>query len=476
MKDSSYLRGHRAFNRLKPKELEELAAEFSRLGCPGETSLISPGVPLEGIYLIEEGLCREGEGEEARYYSRGDILFGDVLMAPRKADKGVVAREACRLFYLGRERFNRWRYRFPRAVAKLDIPGFRPQGHRHSPLARSVLREKRLFWLVKSIPYLILFPLLPFRIMFRRRNGTFVEGTRLVCRTFRLKKFRNINLTIPLEQIQTVEIVQKGLFHRIMKTGDLLVRVNGPRGSVLIKNIGDPGREQERIMSLKRTAGELAASREEDRVKGEIAQWLGRESGIVLLEEARPLDAGDGAGRAVFGKSPLVLLRRGWWQLLLTLGSASLLLAGAGGRWPVFLPFLAFGASLCLFLYVLIDWLNDTYRIEEGYLLDENREPLGRKRVKKQVELVSIQNVITIQKGIGPNLFDYGTVEVIVPGRGDPLSLEGVKRPGRVQDRILEERDRWREKTLRREGEARREELKLYVSRITQELSEKGRL
>ncbi|MDC7224785.1 MAG: hypothetical protein PQJ60_13650, partial [Spirochaetales bacterium] len=139
------------------------------------------------------------------------------------------------------------------------------------------------------------------------------------------------------------------------------------------------------------------------------------------------------------------------------------------------LPLIALGAFLLLAVYQLVDWANDLYKVEGGMLLDLNRKPLGKSRSLRQAELTAIQNVIAEQKGLWANLFDFGDVKIIVPGSEEGILWEGLRSPGRVQERILRERRAWIDGKEEKERLAQQEDLMLYCRFISQELSEKNR-
>ncbi len=472
MKDGSYLRGHRYFRNLKPAEGEELASLFSVLECRSGACLIPEGSPVEGIYLIREGAVKESD----RIYGAGEILGTGSVLAPYASPFRADVLEGGRILYLSRSDLLLWANRRPRAWLRLD-PALRAgiSGKRGPLLSASVLRENRLFWLLKTLPTLLFPPLLLVRLLLRRRNGTFVEGDRLTCRYFRWKNLKNTNLTIPLEQIQSVEIQQKGLVSRLLRTGNLLIRVNGAEGHVLVRNIPRPQEEQERILSLKRRAEEAAAAAKHRRIRRDIAQWIRREEGIVLVEEGAESRA-DRGGEAVFRKSLWILLSLTWWQIALMGGGIYLILQAkrSGEEWLILL-LIALGLILALLLYRVVDWANDLYKVAGGYLLDVNRKPLGKEKCRRQAELGVIQNVIAEQKGIWANLLDFGNIRIIIPGSGEGILWEGLRNPERVQNLILRERRSWLDSLGEKERLEQQEDLMLYCRILSQELSGNNR-
>jgi hypothetical protein len=480
VKDSSYLRGHRYFQNLKPAELDELSALFSVLDCRAGACLIPAGGPVEGLFLIESGLVKEtvppGETSPVRenLYASGKILGLEALLSPYVSSSRADILEQSRILFLGRSDFLLWAGRRPRAYRRLasSLPGrlFLKKG---PVLSASVLRENRLFWILKTIPTILFPPLLLMRLILRKRNGTFVEGDRLTCRYFRWKTLKNINLTIPLEQIQSVEVSQNGLMSRIMKTGNLMIRVNGAEGHVLVRNIPRPGAEQEKILRLKRRADETAQAAKHRRIRRDISRWLQKEEGIHLTEES----AGSRSAvpqRVVFRKSLWVLIARIWWLFPLAGGAVYLILRSLTGEGRSLLwTFL--GMTALLFLYEMVDWANDLYKVEGGFLLDLNKKPLGKERSSRQAELSVIQNVIAEQKGIWANLWDYGNLRIIIPGSGEGILWEGIRHPERAQSLILRERRAWMDSLSEKERQEQQKDLMLYCRILSQELSENNR-
>ncbi len=472
MKDSSYLRGHRYFRDLNPGELDELAGFFSLFRGRAGAVLIPAGAPVEGLYLLEEGILKgeDGKGND-RVYTRGDTIGEDALFSPYAASGPVSVLEECRVLYLARSDYLLWKSRRPKGVKRLALPT-----GKDGPVKGAVLRESRIFWLAKTLPSLIFPPLFLARLLLRRRNGTFVEGDKLIFRYFRWKSLKNINLTIPLEQIQSVESGQKGLLSRLMKTGDLLVRVDGSEGHVLVKNIPRPREEQERILTLKRRAEETARAAKHRRIRRDIARWIRKEEGIELIEEGKSDNGAPKRKSSLFHRSLFVLLAQIWWLIILAGGCGGLYWGGkiSSADW-VQLPLAAVMILAGLILYRLVDWANDLFKVEGGYLLDVNRKPLGEERTSRQAELSAIQNVIAEQKGLWANLFDYGDIRIILSGSGQGLLWEGMKHPRRVQERILFERRAWLDGLEEKERLSQQEDLMLYCRFLSQELSEKNR-
>jgi hypothetical protein len=472
LKDSSYLRGHRAFGNLKPADMEGLARLFSVLQCRPGACLIPQGSPVEGLYLVEKGMVRtKGPDKEEELFRCGDILNGESLFSPCAASGASFSVEESRILYLDRRDFLHWKESHPGAVKRLNLPGITTE-----ELKPAILRENYLYWAVKSLPSLLFPPLLLARLFLRRKNGAFVEGQSLILRYFRWKSLKNTNLTIPLEQIQSVEVIQKGPLSRLCRTGHLLVRVNGTEGHALVKNIPRPIKEQERILLLKRRNQEAAQARKHREIRRDIARWIQKEEGVTLLEKGGRSEQGHQEQAVVFRKSLFVLFPLVWWQILLSAGCGALFYWGTTiqADW-LFLPLIGWAVFLFLIIYQLADWANDLYKVEKGMLLDVNRKPLGKEKSQRQAELGVIQNVIAEQKGLWANLFDFGNIRIILPGSEGAVIWEGIKNPRRAQEQILLERRASMEIREEKERRSQQEDLMLYCRFISQELSEKDR-
>jgi len=145
----------------------------------------------------------------------------------------------------------------------------------------------------------------------------------------------------------------------------------------------------------------------------------------------------------VFRKSPAVLLGRLIPPLLIGAVPilAILFFGDAVSRFRI--PILSVLVPAALWaLYRIEDWRNDRFEVSGRYVVDLYRKPLGLKENRRQVELVSVQNIRTEQKGPASFIFRFGDVILVTAGGASDTVFENVSRPWKVQERLFACRER----------------------------------
>ena len=95
--------------------------------------------------------------------------------------------------------------------------------------------------------------------------------------------------------------------------------------------------------------------------------------------------------------------------------------------------FLAFFPFVSWFLYEVIDWSNDKFEVTTEQIFDIDRKPFGTE-TRNAAQLESILGTYYERKGILGNLFNYGTVHIMVGGT--KMAFEDVIDPATVQSDI----------------------------------------
>ena len=103
-----------------------------------------------------------------------------------------------------------------------------------------------------------------------------------------------------------------------------------------------------------------------------------------------------------------------------------------------------------------------------GYAVDLYRKPLGLKESRSQVDLASVQNIRTEQKGPFPVLFRFGDVVLVTAGGASDTVFRNVSRPWMVQQTLFQAR----EEGLRRLEESRMEERREDFLRFAEALDQ----
>jgi uncharacterized membrane protein YdbT with pleckstrin-like domain len=183
-------------------------------------------------------------------------------------------------------------------------------------------------------------------------------------------------------------------------------------------------------------------------------------------------------GVITYRKHWLVLLRKAWRPLLLTIVSFLLIVLAIGGVLSAFLSGLLFWVLVVLLLILLLvgvgwlvynylDWSNDIYQITKDTIYDIEKKPLGDE-TRTSAPLDRVISLNHERRGFIGYLFNYGNVNVNV---GDQkLTFNGVFQPARVQQdvfrRMQEVQDNKKKQEVNRERDRILELLEIYHQRI----------
>jgi uncharacterized membrane protein YdbT with pleckstrin-like domain len=142
-----------------------------------------------------------------------------------------------------------------------------------------------------------------------------------------------------------------------------------------------------------------------------------------------------------------------------------------GPFWLLFAFFLLLDGGW--FVWQVEDWRNDTYQVNNRYVIDIDRRPFGTGESRKQAELSNVQNISADRSGLLPTLFNYGNVYVETAGVSADITFEHVANPNQVQRDIFERREQFQRFLRTREGAQRRKEyavlLDVYKQALEQE-------
>ena len=189
----------------------------------------------------------------------------------------------------------------------------------------------------------------------------------------------------------------------------------------------------------------------------------------MIRASSMPAVKGGSDGDIRFPKSPAILFGRLVLPLLVcaAIGLSAPLVPGlfsvsSAYAFPVML------LPLLWALYRFEDWRNDIFLVTGAYAVDLDRKPLGIKETRRQIELASVQNIRTEQKGILSFLFRYGNVVLVSVGGASDLVFENVSRPRQVQEELF----RLRERELRRVEERKRQDRLSELTRFAEAMEQ----
>lgn len=257
-----------------------------------------------------------------------------------------------------------------------------------------------------------------------------IEADSIISRRF---EWRNLAIEIrhiPTNQIQGISIDQKGTMNQLLGIGTIRIKTAALEGELILRDIDSPNSLAREIQKLRECTNARMGGREREKMRRSL-----EDSG---LGERRPrmLRSKQESRRMVnptalkIRKSPIVLA--GKILLPMTLGIISFLLPVSKG-----LHFVSFIPLFIWMLYRFEIWRNNYFLASQGYLTIFNRRPFGRNLLRHQIEISSLQNIRTEQRGIFPLIFGYGNVVLVTTGGASNITLEKVSKPQRIQEMIF---------------------------------------
>ena len=286
-----------------------------------------------------------------------------------------------------------------------------------------------------------------------------IDSESITSKTFDWGHFTVESRYVPFDRVQGVETEKNGILRHILHIGTIIVKTSALDGEIIFQDVQSPESLRAEILNLQKKGSRRNNGRERESIRKTL-----EESGLgsrtpVKIKSADPIAGGrkKASDEIIFRKSPAVLLGR------LTLPFLTLLIPVLGSGMLSGLLNISSSAifltALIPFLWLLYrfeDWRNDIFRISGGYVIDLYRKPLGLKESRRQVELASVQNIKTEQKGLLPFLFRYGDVILVTAGGAADTVFLKVARPWKVQETLFLHR----ENDLRRREKASRDQRK----------------
>lgn len=301
-----------------------------------------------------------------------------------------------------------------------------------------------------------------------------IDSDAITSRSFDWSRFAVESRHIPIDRIQGVEVERNGLYRRILKYGTIIVKTSALEGELMIRDVKTPEILAKEISALGRAGGLRVEGRDRESIRRSLEESGFADRAPVMI---RPSVSGNskesGIGELRFRKSMVVLTARLILPLLVT--AVPLLAAEAvagilASTAEIPVNFIRLAALLPLFWawYIFEDWRNDSFRVSGGYAVDLYRKPLGLKETRRQVDLASVQNIRTEQKGLLSVLFRFGDVILVTAGGASDTVFKNVSRPWIVQDSLF----RAREEGLRIGEERQREERKDDLLRFAEAMDQ----
>lgn len=324
------------------------------------------------------------------------------------------------------------------------------------------------------------------RLIDFREDYFIITNRHLTHHEFQLRRFRIHLIKIPINRIQTVEILKPSLLATLFNIGTARVTTAAVTGAILFDNIDNPGAVRDVLQRLMNRHKEIESAQTQAAIRQSVEQHFGAESQLSLSGDTEPEPAGPPppkkqfmGWRRLFGwrvvegntityrRSLIVLFKRVIIPVLIfvLLG----FLAGLGLYFDlpprILLPIIAILGLINSFGFVwqLEDWRNDIFQVTDSFVIDVDRTPFGFGESRRQAAIANIQNVDASRPGFFPTLFNYGFVSIDTAGTQTDIVFDDVPNPELIQSDIFERIDESRRQQRIREESTRRQEYALLL-------------
>lgn len=326
-------------------------------------------------------------------------------------------------------------------------------------------------------------------------NDFLVVTNRRLVRQEKVIFFRELRQEAALEQVQNVDVSRK-LIGNLLGYGDLKIQTAAEQGKILFDLVPEPENLKADILKEQDTRRRHRVASGKNEIRRLLESRLGRKvmlpervhagKPVVAPEPARP----NWRERFFGGLRPIQRLHlqrqvgnrmiwRKHWAVLLGKAAAplaTLILLLVVAAAPVMLPlglerfatsyayyevvvlFFAF-LSLCWLLWVVADWRNDTYEVDDTQVVDSEKRPLALSSTRRTAFLNQIENVeLSIPSPIH-YLLNFGNVRLQTAATDGDFSFNWVPDPHGVAAEIQRRIEAFRVNEEQRRAQQRAQEL-----------------
>jgi CRP-like cAMP-binding protein len=318
-----------------------------------------------------------------------------------------------------------------------------------------------------------------------------ITNKHLVHNEYDLRRFQVRINKVPIDQVQSVEILRPSLLQNLLNVGSARITTASRAGILLFDFINEPRVVEETINRLRqrviamdagRVQAVMRASIEEhfeappafEKVKDPDALPEARLKPQLSLSERffRSIASRVEEGNVItYRKHMITVFIQTWWQIIL----GNLLLFGviwAPEVWLAAVLFVLGAVDLGVFIWRFEDWRNDTFQVTDRYVIDIDRQPFGFGESRKQAELGNVQNISADRPGLLNTLLNFGNVHIETAGASADIIFEQVANPSRVQSDVFQRREQFAQSQRFREGHQRRKEYAVFIDAYQQAIEQ----
>ena len=302
----------------------------------------------------------------------------------------------------------------------------------------------------------------------------------------------------PLEMIQDVTVLMRGLWQNLLYFGNVINQTAGTLGTVRFIGIRTPRRVQALILALIRDTHRMGAPDSKEDPLREIRGVLGlpRREEIpappgpegLRWESERPRREQLGLlfrrlflAEPRFGENQIVW-RKHWWALVRALVQPTLIFAVTAilwlasgtlfeySRWVDVFFGLALVGLLIWVVWRTLDWCNDLYVLTDERVVDIEKVPLLAEE-RREARLDRVQDVRYDQPSLIYRLLNFGHVSLETAGEIGRFTFDYVPHPQEVQAEIFRRLAAFRQRAQQRQREASQEAILELLGRYHQRTS-----
>ncbi|MEJ2748709.1 MAG: PH domain-containing protein, partial [Anaerolineae bacterium] len=333
-----------------------------------------------------------------------------------------------------------------------------------------------------------------------------ITSKHLIHREFNLRTFRTTVTKVPIDQIQSVAVTRPTFIANLFNFGTARVTTAAQKSAIYFDNIDNPRQVEEILNRLRQRVQTLDAAMAQTMMRRSVEGHFHVPPGYEeVTEDEDEDDAGETAvpqptthsdiwrafkrryqsrvedGNTVtYRKHVVVLLEVTAWPVLSLLGflilNWILLSYSQFTLQNLLVPDAVILLGLLAWLtWQVEDWRNDTFQVNDRYVIDIDRKPFGFSESRKQAELSNVQNINSDRPNFWATLFNFGNVIIDTAGAQADIVFETVSNPNQVQSDIFKRRDEYRRQQAIKQGDQRRKEYAVLLD-VYKQAEEQGRI
>lgn len=327
-----------------------------------------------------------------------------------------------------------------------------------------------------------------------------ITSKHLVHREFYLRRLSSHIVKVPIDQVQSVEVLKPNLLANLLNLGTARVTTASATGVILFDYIDDPNEVEAILNRLRTLVMAMDYGRTQATMRASVEGHFQAEAPLVKVTDPAAEDEYDEEldrpslwrriyratqyrveeGNVItYRKHFFTLLGHTWWIVVIWLVAlvVGLFMISRNLIGPLLiLGWLLVMASVSFWLiWRFEDWRNDIFQVTDRYVLDIDRTPFGFGESRKQAELANVQNVTANRPGLLATIFNFGEVYIETAGASADITFERVADPYQIQSDLFKRREAVRNQQRLQEGEQRRKEYSVLLD-VYQQAQEQDRL